>query len=61
MFETVTKAKWERCFNSQEQNCQHQPISLALASTGGEMRAIFMSLKKMSGYCVEQRINIDTV
>jgi len=46
MFETVTKANLETCFNFQEQNCQHQAISHALASTGGEIHAIFMSSKK---------------
>lgn len=46
MFETVTKAKLETCFNFQEQNCQHQLVSRALASTGGEIHAIFTALKK---------------
>lgn len=45
MFETVTKAKLETCFNFQEQNCQHQLVSRALASTGGEIHAIFTALK----------------
>lgn len=44
-------------FNIQEKNCQCQSIILLLPSTDDEMHAIFMSLKKMSGYCLEQRIN----
>lgn len=46
MLETVTEAKLATRFNFQEQNCQTQLISHALASIGAEMHASFISLQK---------------
>lgn len=40
-----TKAN-QRCFNFQEQNCQHQLVSRALASTGGEIYKHFHCAEK---------------
>ena len=42
----MTKAKLATGFNFQEQNFQSQPITLELASIGGEIHIIFMLLQK---------------